>query len=212
MDIIDPAVIVEKFNEFFVNIGPNLAADIPLSNKSVKDFLPPSTINSMVILDTDKHDILSIIKSLKTNSSVGLDNIPIKIIKFAADFIAPHLAQIINCTLTTSIFPTTLKAAKVIPIYKSGDSTQLTNYRPISVLNAFSKIFEKVISSRLLKYLDNSNFFIHINLVFEKTVPLVRPLYHFQNTSLMHLIMVTFLCQSLSISAKHSTLLIIKYL
>ena len=52
-----------------------------------------------------------------------------------------------------------LKSAKVIPIFKSGDATLLTNYRPISILNSFSKIFEKVISTRLLSYLNSINVF-----------------------------------------------------
>ena len=65
----DPAIIVEKFNTFFVNIGPNLASKIPNSTKSFTDFLLPSNLNSMAVHLTDKPEIAQVIKSLKNNAS-----------------------------------------------------------------------------------------------------------------------------------------------
>ncbi|CAL4250842.1 unnamed protein product, partial [Meganyctiphanes norvegica] len=50
-----------------------------------------------------------------------------------------------------------LKIAKVIPIYKKGDSTQVNNYRPISILNTINKIFEKILHSRMIKYIKDFN-------------------------------------------------------
>jgi len=113
----------------------------------------------MNLLPTDKLEIFLIIKRLKNSPSLGLDNIPTNVIKFASKIISSPLADILNCTLRTSIFPNFLKITKVIPIFKSGDNSQLNIYRPISILNTFSKIFERVISNRLLNFLNKNNFF-----------------------------------------------------
>ena len=71
--------------------------------------------------------------------------------------IAPYLADLYNLCITDSVFPTRLKLAKVIPVYKYGDKTQPTNYRPISLLSHFSKILEKLISTNLLSFLAQNN-------------------------------------------------------
>jgi len=136
-----------------------LVKNIKPSNKSFKDFLPISTSNSIVMLPTTKSEVFKVIKELKNNSSPGLDNVPTNIIKFASEFISEPLAELINCSMKSGIFPDKLKVAKVIPIFKTGDRSLINNYRPISILNAFSKIFEKVILSRLLGFLNKQNFF-----------------------------------------------------
>jgi len=61
--------------------------------------------------------------------------------------------------MVSGIFPDALKLAKITPIYKAGDKSSITNYRPISVLNSFSKIYEKVFLNRLNDYLTSLNFF-----------------------------------------------------
>ena len=63
------------------------------------------------------------------------------------------LAFLINESLSEGIFPDALKVAKVVPIFKAGDTKHVTNYRPISVLSTFSKIYEKAVHCRLNKYL-----------------------------------------------------------
>jgi hypothetical protein len=57
--------------------------------------------------------------------------------------------KLINLSLSTGVFPDKLKIAQIIPIYKSGESDSVTNYRPISLLTSFSKFFEKVMHNRL---------------------------------------------------------------
>jgi len=67
----------------------------------------------------------------------------------------PIIASLINFLFQLGSFPNNLKVAKVVPVFKSGDKTLqvLNNYRPISLLTSFSKIFEKVIYSRLMFFL-----------------------------------------------------------
>ena len=63
--------------------------------------------------------------------------------------IVPPLVYIINLLLSTGVFPESLKIAKVIPFFKADDPTLFSNYRPMSILRAFSKLFEKVMFNRL---------------------------------------------------------------
>ena len=153
---------------FFVNIGPDLAKNIPSSCKEMESFLGQPRATSMVLMQTDEYAVTHLINSLKNNSSPGIDNIPISVIKFSCSFIASPLAKLINCSMSKGIFPNRLKMAKVVPIFKSGDSKLISNYRPISVLNIFSKIFEKVIGKRLTGYLTKNDFFFNNQLVLDK--------------------------------------------
>ena len=70
-----------------------------------------------------------------------------------ADILCIPLAYLINCTFETGIFPDKLKIARVTSIFKGGEKSSISNYRPISVLNVFSKIYEKAISARLQNFL-----------------------------------------------------------
>jgi hypothetical protein len=86
-----------------------------------------------------------IIKSLKSKNSSGYKNIPVKIFKISVSFILSPLTYICNITPSTGKFPDRLKYAIVRPIYKEDGKTIISNYRPISRLTSFSKIFEKLI-------------------------------------------------------------------
>ena len=75
--------------------------------------------------------------------------------KFISNLVSPLLTTILNKSLTTGCFPNSLKIARVVPIFKAGDRSFLNNYRPISILPVFSKIFEKIVHSQLQSYLDH---------------------------------------------------------
>ena len=74
--------------------------------------------------------------------------------KECADFYITPLTYIINLSISQGHFPSELKLAKVIPIYKSGDKQIIENYRPISVLLFFSKILKKIVANYVLNFLD----------------------------------------------------------
>ena len=86
--------------------------------------------------------------------SVGQDNIPVTFIKLVVRIIASFLIKVINASFELGMFPNMLKIAKVIPIYKSGDKQIVNNYRPISLLSPFSKIYKNLILNRFFKFLD----------------------------------------------------------
>lgn len=153
----DAKEMASYFNEYFSNIAENLAGKIPLSNNSPIDYLKSTISGSLVNNFTNKYEIEIIIDKLKNKFSSGPDEIPTSVIKAGKHCISDALSSIINVSLSTGIFPDALKIAKVTPVFKSGDLSSVENYRPISVLNNFSKIFENVISNRLIGFLDKHN-------------------------------------------------------
>ena len=97
------------------------------------------------------------IDKLPNKNSCGYDNLSTKIIKTLKDSLIKPLTLIINQILNTGVFPSQLKIAKVIPIFKKDDNKLFNNYRPISLLPVLSKVVEKVISSQIndLKKINN---------------------------------------------------------
>lgn len=152
-----PKEIADNFNKYFVTIGPDLAKLIPQTNDSYNMYMNNRITDSMSLFPTDQAEIKNIISMLKSNTSPGYDGIPCNVIKCVSESISGVLANLINDCMLNGVFPEKLKIAKVTPVYKSGDKSSFSNYRPISVLCVFSKIFEKVISCRLLNYIDKHN-------------------------------------------------------
>ena len=99
-------------------------------------------------------DILNICKQLKPKASSGADFISNKLLKIIAPIIITPLHYLINLSLETGFVPREFKIAKVIPVFKSGDCHDYNNYRPISLLSAFSKLVEKVVARQLLGFIN----------------------------------------------------------
>jgi hypothetical protein len=111
---------------------------------------------------TDADEVSLIIDKLNTRSACGVDGFRMKYLKRIKDRLIPFLVRSINECIATGVFPDSLKIARVVPVHKGGDSTDPKNYRPISVLPLFSKIFEMVVRDRLEMFL-NRNGVIHRN-------------------------------------------------
>ena len=142
--ITDPNLIVNHFNKYFVNVGPTIDNKIPLSKHNYTDYLQNFTINNSFFLKpVIPEDIQDIISSFDINKSIGPNSLPIFIIKICNDFFSYYLSKIINISFITGVFPQLCKTAKVIPIFKKDDPLNVKNYRPISLLPIFSKIFDK---------------------------------------------------------------------
>jgi hypothetical protein len=103
-------------------------------------------------------EVVNIINKLDVNTSSGLDGITLKSLKCVKNLIAEHLTNCFNKCLVSGYFPESLKLAKVTPIHKSSSKADPSNYRPISVLPALSKVLETLLHSRLERYLRSMNF------------------------------------------------------
>ena len=158
--ITDQLLIANKLNSFFTNIGSNLSQKITApKNKSFKDFLTKSHANKFKFQNVNETMIEKILDKLAPKTSFGFDGLSTKLIKIIKPVIIVPLIIIINQMLNTGIFPDKLKTAKIIPIYKKDDETLFTNYRPISLLPAISKIFEKVIFNQLYEFFVQQKLF-----------------------------------------------------
>jgi len=144
--------IANKFNTYFSQIGEDLANNLPPTPASYLDYLTPPNPDTFQLKPTNPIEILNLLQDLENTSSQGPDNLPSAFIKSIAVFIAHPLSEIINHSYQQAIFPDELEVAKVIPIFKSGNKSDPSNYRPISLLNIFAKIYEKTINSRLQKF------------------------------------------------------------
>ena len=104
---------------------------------------------------TSVPDLLKIIRSLKNKNSAGIDCLSNHMLKKEAYKFAVLLTPLINEALDEGLFPSCLKHANVIPIFKKGDKTNPNNYRPIALLPVLSKVFEKVLNEQLTAVIDN---------------------------------------------------------
>ena len=159
--------IVELFNQNYINIVENSSGKKPSSlgdclnasqdELTVKEIISlysnhPSIQKIKSLFNTDSKfdlpkptakDINKIVKSLDTNKATRPDGIPTKFVQMSANVIDCHLSNIITCDISKNKYSKHAKIAKVRPIFKKHDWTKIKNYRPISLLNMFSKINER---------------------------------------------------------------------
>ena len=155
--VTSPADISNAFNDFFAHVGQNLAKKINPTPVKFSHYLNDCNANSFFWLPITKYEILDLILSLSKNKASGYDEVPVKLLQEAAEYVCEPLSYIFNISLSAGIFPDDLKIAKVIPLFKKGEKDKPSNYRPISVLPIVSKIFEKLVNARLITFLENNN-------------------------------------------------------
>ncbi|CAM1312392.1 Uncharacterised protein r2_g2279 [Pycnogonum litorale] len=154
--ISDPGQLASVFNNYFGSIGANLASLLP-PMETIDDpckFIK-SNPHSLLLIPCSIPEMEKMLKSIDSSKAVGNDeHIHPALLKDSCDLIAPFLTRLFELIINTGEFPDKMKIAKVTPIYKSGDPTSTSNYRPISVLPPLSKIFEKLLLSRLSSFFD----------------------------------------------------------
>ena len=95
----------------------------------------------------------NLIKKLKTIKVKTTSDIETRFVKYANPVISVFSSKLIDSCISDGIYPDSLKVAEVIPIFKNGGRNRTTNYRPISLLFQFNKVFEKILYNRIYSYL-----------------------------------------------------------
>ena len=111
----------------------------------------------MFVNPTNAYEVTNIISSLKLKSG-GFDKIHAKTLKIICKYIAEPLSHIINTCIERATWPDALKEAEIVPIYKSGDKHNVTNYRPISLISNTGKVFEKILYNRIYEFLKKTQY------------------------------------------------------
>ena len=158
--------IVNNFNDHYSKVAPNLLKNMKKGGNPLRYL--ESSDKSMFFAPVTPSEVSDYIKELNPAKAIDLFKFPTKIIKDIRHLICTPLSMIINKSVKKGIFPEKLKIAKVAPVFKSGNKLDIKNYRPISVLPLFDKIFEKAINSRLTHFLDINNVLCENQFGFQK--------------------------------------------
>ena len=150
VDLFDQTKIAHEFNSFFTNIGKNLASKIPNASTPFEYFVNKSDF-VMETKPLSMNELKDAFYSLKSNKSSGNDDISYNVIEKCFGSLCEPLKYLFNISIKKGVFPDDLKIARVTLIYKGKDSSDVSNYRPISVLPCFSKILEHIMYNRLYK-------------------------------------------------------------
>ena len=170
--VLDRRIIASEFNTYFASIAtkmnePTLLSDgIPIREiPNFTSFMPTRVKENIFLEDCSSYEIEQIISEFENGKS---SDIPINLLKKSSKLISPILAYFFNQFMDQGIFPDELKIGQVIPVYKKGNKEEFQNYRPISILPAFSKIFEKIIYCRLYSFLSAKNVISDTQFGFRK--------------------------------------------
>ena len=112
-------------------------------------------------------EINKIVGSLKKGAP-GCDEITVDTLRLSLDILNEPLCYLCNRSLIEGVFPNEMKLANVLPLFKSGDPMLFNNYRPVSLLCVLSKVFEKVMYSRLLSFIENHNLLFQYQFGFRQ--------------------------------------------
>ena len=133
---------------------------------SFEDYLSSTNERSIYLEDTTPEELHDIIKEFDNNKS---SDIPVRIVKRSAHIICPYLTKYFNYFMREGVFPENLKVGKVTPVYKKDNPEDPGNYRPVSTLPIFGKIFEKILYRRIYSFATSSNILNEYQFGFRKS-------------------------------------------
>ena len=149
--------IANIMNKHFTCVGRKLADKLQDTEKSFSAFLHNACKKTLFLGDIGLHEIIEEILGICITKAMGFDDIPPKVIKWAPHLFAPILHVLYNKCLHMGYYPSNMKIARVVPIHKEDDKNNVNNYRPISVLTQFNRIFERILAKRLMNFFEANN-------------------------------------------------------
>lgn len=179
--------VANTFNKFFSTVADGLREKIAKDQNKIIDtnqayeqsFQEKSNVKSIFLYPVSRDEIRALINSLATRKSPGFDNIVPQLIKIICDNIVDIIVYLINFSFSEGEFPEDLKKGVVIPLHKKAEKENTDNYRPITLLSVFSKIFEKAMKTRLIKFLNNNTYFSTNQFGFRKSLNTENALLNF---------------------------------
>ena len=122
----------------------------------MKKNLKPSHELNIPTFQTNPSEVKKLIMSPDTKKATVIDKIPPKLVKIATDVLTTPLSLAINSSIVKRAFPDAAKVASVFPVdKKTNDKNKISNFRPVSVLNTFSKVYEIIIKNHLVSIMNN---------------------------------------------------------
>ena len=164
-NILRGEALMNYVNDYFVSIASTICAAVP--DSPALTCLAPPILVSCFLQPTNVNEVEIVIKKLKNKGSKILDIHP-SIIKENILVFGNHFSILYNLSLVKGVFPNPLKIARVSPGYKSGNPDLIDNYRPISSLPVFSKIFEKLTLKRIESFISRNNILTSCQFGFRK--------------------------------------------
>ena len=171
----DPKTNAEIFKDFYLNLANNLVKKLPTPpNKygktAVNNYYKKLNLRgkNFSFAPVAPATILKLLKQLNPAKSAGLDNLTGKFLKEGAPVLASPITDLVNLSISLSLFPDDCKIAKLKPLYKKEAKTKPKNYWPISLLPLLSKIIERIIHNQTQEYLDKNNIFYKYQSGFRK--------------------------------------------
>ena len=166
--ISDPKKVANKFNDFFLNIAEKLSKKIVNKNTKYQDYLKNPNKSRFCLKETTPDEISKIINNLDSKKSSDFFNVSPEIVKLSKNVVAECLSIIFNRCIREGNFPDLLKIAKVIPVHKGDSVLNVANYRPISLLPIFSKVFERLIYDQLIGFINENEILSPLQFGFQK--------------------------------------------
>ena len=143
-EISDPTELAKCFNDYFINVAPDTAKIIDKSDRNFMDYIYTKATTKL-FQAVSEYKVNRLCLYLNPRESTGIDKIPAKIIRIASPVIANSFTKIFNWAISNESFPSEWKQERVGPLHKKGSCNLLNNYRPISILPAITKVFERVL-------------------------------------------------------------------
>ena len=159
--------------------GPYVFVVQKPQTRNFRDYLSHSQASSIFLEKTTPSEIIFIIKEFKNDKS---SDISIILIKLCSPIISPVLCSIFNKCMESGEFPLILKVGRISPIYKKDAKNNIKNYRPISTLPVFEKIFEKILYSRIYDYVTSKNIISETQFGFRKLHSTSHAIHHSVNS------------------------------
>ena len=158
--ITDAYSISNSFNNFFTSLKSTSTIDLETCISKIDHDFRELKLNGLInsgvftFRPTNETIVRSLLKNMKDDCSLGITGIPSKILKNSEEIVTP-LTHLINECIEKRSIPDEWKSAVVTPLYKSKeDKCDLNNYRGISILSPFAKIFEKILATQVIDYLN----------------------------------------------------------